>query len=580
MASSGNKLFKKLYGNIQADLFNEMLSAEEKLLLMYQQSYDSIMEELDDLYRKYSVDGVLSHAEMSKYNRLKNLEKQLSEKLLPQFRKKDAYLKKFSSVMYEESFYQHAYAIDMGGGAALKWGMFREEDIEAITLSPLSKLSDSKILSSQRVKDVYEIRKAITVGMVRGDAYPKMARRIQEVLGLRERNGKLKSGNKGLLYQSMRVARTEGQRAAVEGQMRSYKKAAENGVELEEVWDAALDGRTRPEHGALDGKVKQDKGWYVPSIGWVTGPLQSGVAGFDIHCRCRVRGQIKDYPPKVRGVKGTGQQPWTDYASWKKAVSKKGSAKSVTPSRVEQRVQAIANLQSMKELEEFVRKTGYAEKVNFENIPLGIAKDWATEIVRQYERIPDLQPMKFLGTTQARNRMLKDIYRPDIEDYLKRAGLSPGTRVFNRTVKRILNQRVQRIDTNVLAQKSYNPHGYGIAINKIKAKDRDVLIQRSKEMVDSGWFSKGDPTYHIVSHEMGHEVDALLGLSKNQEILAIINRKRGEIPTAVSYYGSTNVAETIAEVWAEYTTGENPRPFVKEVGDKIMEVYAQWKQKR
>lgn len=337
-SSSSNKLFTELYGGIQARLYQMNLSAEEKIMYMYQDAYDAIIKDIVEVYGKYSQNGKLSYAQMSKYNRLKNLEKQVAQQLAPQLRKKDAFLKQFTSIMYEESFYQHAYAIDQDGGCALKWGLLREEDIEAISLSPLSKLSDSAFLKGDRDQAVFAIRKVIAVGLVRGDGYPEMSRSIRDAMGLIElKNGMMKSAEKGQLYKALRIARTEGQRAAVEGQQRAYQKAAEDGVDLEEVWDAALDGRTRPEHGALDGQVKQEEGWYVPSIGWVPAPIQSGVASFDIHCRCRIRGQIKGYPPTVRGVKGGGQQPWTDYDTWKGVVKEKGSAKSLNlPPRIDE----------------------------------------------------------------------------------------------------------------------------------------------------------------------------------------------------------------------------------------------------
>lgn len=70
------------------------------------------------------------------------------------------------------------------------------------------------------------------------------------------------------------------------------------------IWDAPLDKKTRVEHGALDGqaKNKERNGWIVLSIGLVRAPLQSGVASFDINCRCRIRGQVKGYPSKKKNL--------------------------------------------------------------------------------------------------------------------------------------------------------------------------------------------------------------------------------------------------------------------------------------
>jgi len=332
-------LYTMLYGEVQAALFDTFFSAEEKLLSLYYEAYSSIITDIASLYETYSVDGKLTYAQMSKFNRLRTVEKQISAKLHPEMKKSDEYIKQITGMIYEESFYRHAYAIDQDAGAALKWGILREQDIEAIVSSPLSKLSDSKNLIADRAQAVYQVRKAITLGLVRGEGYPEMAKRIREVIGIEvtgKKNGKIsvKATGKGLVYKSTRIVRTEGQRAVVEGQQKAYEKAAEEGVDLIQVWDAALDSRTRPEHGALDGKKRQEQGWQVPGIGWVTAPLHSGVASFDIHCRCRIRGQIKGYPPKIRGKKGTGQTPWMDYDSWYQGVKAKGSAKSIKAKEV------------------------------------------------------------------------------------------------------------------------------------------------------------------------------------------------------------------------------------------------------
>ena len=294
MEHKPGEVFDKLYPKIQADLYNLQMDAEEKMLYMYQEAYESIIVDIAALYEKYSTDGKLTYSEMTKYHRLKNLEKQISEKMHPRLRKMDEYIKKITIQLYEESFYQHSIAIQEDVGVELKWGLLREVDIQDIVNSPLNKLSDSKLLMSDRINAVYKIRKGITLGLVRGEGYPEMAKRVKNVIGITEsRSGLFTAQKKGLMYRSTRIVRTEGQRAVVAGQMKSYAWARELGIEVLEVWDAAFDLKVRPEHRKLNGVEKQEKGWFVRGIGWVEGPLMSGVAEFDIHCRCRVRGKLR-----------------------------------------------------------------------------------------------------------------------------------------------------------------------------------------------------------------------------------------------------------------------------------------------
>ena len=82
-----------------------------------------------------------------------------------------------------------------------------------------------------------------------------------------------------------------------------------------------LDGHTRAAHGALDGQKRGKDGFFDTPVGKVAAPLQSGVASFDIHCRCRLRAEIPGYPPQMRYVRGDGKRSWMSYEEWREKVS-------------------------------------------------------------------------------------------------------------------------------------------------------------------------------------------------------------------------------------------------------------------
>jgi SPP1 gp7 family putative phage head morphogenesis protein len=157
-----------------------------------------------------------------------------------------------------------------------------------------------------------QVDRVITQGLIQGHSYPKMAKAIKEMVV--ERNA----------TDAVRIARTEGHRAAVQGALDNYDEARELGVECEQIWDATLDGKTRPEHGALDGKPAQEHNgelmWHATAPDgqdiWTPGPGLSGNASMDINCRCRVRGQIDDYGPKVRRMRDEGLRDYITYDDW------------------------------------------------------------------------------------------------------------------------------------------------------------------------------------------------------------------------------------------------------------------------
>ena len=124
----------------------------------------------------------------------------------------------------------------------------------------------------------------------------------------------------------LRIARTEGQRCAVLGQIAQADESKRLGIKIKRIWDATLDRRTRPEHGRLDGMPAQEHDgqwmWFAHfpdgGSGWTAGPGQSGNASMDISCRCRLREEIEEYPPEVRRIRDEGIQPYITYSDWAK----------------------------------------------------------------------------------------------------------------------------------------------------------------------------------------------------------------------------------------------------------------------
>lgn len=315
MASS---LYDSLYRKAQVELARILQNEESGIIRLYGTALYEIRRILKELYDKHSVDGKLTNAQMTKYNRLKSVQDQVEGILEKKLKEVDSLTRTLTKEQYQEAFYRHAYAIDQSGGMSLNWGLVPEEAVEEAMKSPFSKLSSSKALRESRTATVEKVRQEIGLSIIRGDSYEVLGNRIDSILGITVSGNKATHTGKGASYRSLMVARTEGQRVLVDGHEKATAKAREMGCDIETIWDATLDGRTRPSHGALDGKPKDDpdKGWFVPEIGWVSAPLHSGVAGFDINCRCRTRDQVKGYPPQERYVRGDGTKPYETYDQW------------------------------------------------------------------------------------------------------------------------------------------------------------------------------------------------------------------------------------------------------------------------
>ena len=95
---------------------------------------------------------------------------------------------------------------------------------------------------------------------------------------------------------AIRAARTAVTAAENGGRQATYEKAAEMGIEMQRVWIATKDHRTRKWHGMADGqRVGVDETFSVGGEKLMfPGDRAHGASGWNIYnCRCAVRGVIK-----------------------------------------------------------------------------------------------------------------------------------------------------------------------------------------------------------------------------------------------------------------------------------------------
>lgn len=249
----------------------------------------------------------LTNAQQIQFERLTNLEIFIRDNLSEVHRKNARVLRNALSEMYTEMYYMTAWAIEGEVEAILSWGLINPNVISRAVMAPIDKLTLNDRLERNRQKILSEIRTQLVQGIIKGDSYEKMARRMKDVLE--------QDANK-----ARTVTRTEAHRIRNLGKMDSAKKAAELGIEMVKVWDATLDKRTRPAHRKLDGKkVGVDLDFVSRNGGRGPAPGNLGKAKDDINCRCTMRLEIKGYEPSVRRIRGEGVVNHRTYEQWAKA---------------------------------------------------------------------------------------------------------------------------------------------------------------------------------------------------------------------------------------------------------------------
>lgn len=188
------------------------------------------------------------------------------------------------------------------------------EVVEKAVENPISGLTLSDTLEKHRKDVIYEIKRQIGVGLIAGDRYSTMARRISDQLDMDYRK-------------SVRIVRTETHRVREAGAQEGAEavqeklKAADSEYRLVKIWRTMKDERVRPQRKAYKRKagVKARKQYTAGLRSSLNGPNHmkmegqtvlvdelfdlgdgvkamvpgsSGVAGHDINCRCYTREKL------------------------------------------------------------------------------------------------------------------------------------------------------------------------------------------------------------------------------------------------------------------------------------------------
>lgn len=255
------KELKKIYEDAAKEVEQKIRISNGKIDLLL-----SVYDELDDKQKS------LLQSQIYQKKFQENLKKQLDE-LIGNLNV-DSYdsINRYLTESYHTGYIGTMYDIQ-GQGIPLITPINEKQVTRAMTLN--TKLSvplytrmgiDVGILKKQ-------IAKHISRGIATSSSYAHIARDIDG------------ASNIGF-NKAMRIARTEGHRIQVLSANDAQHAAKAKGCDVVKQWDATLDGRTRPMHRLLDGKLAEiDEPFVVDDIE-VMYPGGFGIASQDVNCRC------------------------------------------------------------------------------------------------------------------------------------------------------------------------------------------------------------------------------------------------------------------------------------------------------
>jgi uncharacterized protein with gpF-like domain len=261
-------------------LLDERIEGSERAVAKrYTLLLDEIKKEIAKLYEQYETDGVLTYAEMAKYDRLKKFLAYINHLLTKNYNDVKQSIYDTLNEVYTVAYYQMAWAIETDTLSKLAYSTVTPETITKTIENPIAGLTLSETLEKNRRNIIYKIQQEVTQGLVRGETYRTMAKRLTDTL-------------EGDVRKAARIVRTESHRCSQQAQLDSAVHASKHGVVTMKEWGSMEDRRVRKgdsNHRKLDGKkipldASFDDGL---SEGLAPGQLMGvNSARSNINCRC------------------------------------------------------------------------------------------------------------------------------------------------------------------------------------------------------------------------------------------------------------------------------------------------------
>lgn len=197
------------------------------------------------------------------------------------------------------------------GSTCTAWTLY-DQDTVARLLSENPDLYPVPDLDVQKAWrwNAQHLQSTITQAAVSGASVDDIAKDLRRVMAMNVRD-------------SIRVARTAMTGAENAGRVNAYQRAQAMGIELEQMWLATLDGRTRPSHRELDGESVPVSATFSNGCRFPGDP--SGPAEEVMNCRCTLIANLRGFERNVRTLDGRWSRlpDGMTYGQWRRMKGKK-----------------------------------------------------------------------------------------------------------------------------------------------------------------------------------------------------------------------------------------------------------------
>lgn len=248
-------------------------AGEKEIAKHYKKALDELRIYIATLYDKYEVEGQLTFFEMSKYNRLSKMDKQIMKVVSEIYKDSNTAIMGVLRGIYEDSHTNSLKIVNNATGKRIK-GIIKPIDVTKTINEEMAGLKWVERMGKHRADAIYDIQKEIKFGLTKGDTYGTMSNRLKKRLEVNTRK-------------ATDIVRTEGHRVNAQAKEDSFDRIEKAGVIFKEQWVSSKDERVRSNHRALDGVIiNRGEMFESPSGASGAGPGLMGSPEDDINCRC------------------------------------------------------------------------------------------------------------------------------------------------------------------------------------------------------------------------------------------------------------------------------------------------------
>lgn len=263
----------------QKEVQQTQLNAEKKVILLLERVYEQAKKDCEQKIRELSARTDMENLQSVIY------QKQYQQMLVDQLESilYDLQEGQFTNIAdYLQKSYVNGYTgvyYDIGKVTGIPVVMPIRQDQVVKAVQTDSKLSTS--LYNKLGEDVTYLKKSIRAelsrGIASGSTWNQMAVHIAKGMN---------SPFRKAYNNAIRIARTEGHRIQNEAALDAQDEAKKKGANVVKQWDATLDDRTRPDHQAADGQIREIDEPFDVGGEKMKAPGVGGSAKNVCNCRC------------------------------------------------------------------------------------------------------------------------------------------------------------------------------------------------------------------------------------------------------------------------------------------------------